>query len=246
MARPRKRPEYDPEKIMKELMTAVAESYEETGELKITAEEFGISALKVRKLLITAGVYSNDVSDEVNELYDQGKSLAEIEKITGLRKSSINGYLPYSKVVYKPQELSLNAERIKQYRLRREVLKRLYEQITDKAFREAVMAFQNYLFSTVWGQRFTYELKTDPDKGTFKELIIRSHRQTISLSWRAVMKLYRNALALQGDVVRMPDLGDTEGVQYLYSIFYKFGLISVPRSMERKLETLVPVTMNKL
>ena len=71
MARPRKRPEYDPEKIMKELMTAVAESYEETGELKITAEEFCMSALKVRKLLITAGAYSNDISDEVNELYEQ-------------------------------------------------------------------------------------------------------------------------------------------------------------------------------
>lgn len=54
MARPKKKPAYDAEKIMKELMAAVAESYEETGELKLTAEEFDMSALKIRKLLITA------------------------------------------------------------------------------------------------------------------------------------------------------------------------------------------------
>ncbi len=44
---------------MRELVAAAAESYEETGELKLTAEELGVSALKIRKLLITAGVYSN-------------------------------------------------------------------------------------------------------------------------------------------------------------------------------------------
>lgn len=41
---------------MKELINAVAESYEETGELKITANKFHMSLLKIRKMLITAGV----------------------------------------------------------------------------------------------------------------------------------------------------------------------------------------------
>lgn len=69
MPRPRKNPVYDADKIIKELMAAVAESYEETGEMKITAEEFSMSALKVRKLLITAGAYSSEISDEINMLY---------------------------------------------------------------------------------------------------------------------------------------------------------------------------------
>lgn len=77
MARPKKKPEYDSEKIMKEMMAAVVDSYEETGELKLTAEEFGMSALKIRKLLITAGAYSNDISDEVNRLYGMGMTVAE-------------------------------------------------------------------------------------------------------------------------------------------------------------------------
>lgn len=111
MPRPKKKPAYDAEKIMKELLVAVVESYEETGELKLTAEEFDMSALKIRKLLITAGAYSNDISDEVNRLYGMGKTVAEIQRITGLGKSSVNGYLPYMKAVYKPEELSLNGSK---------------------------------------------------------------------------------------------------------------------------------------
>lgn len=47
---------------MKELMAVVAESYEKTEELKLIAEEFVMSALKIRKLLITAGIYNNEIS----------------------------------------------------------------------------------------------------------------------------------------------------------------------------------------
>lgn len=38
MARLKKKPVYDAEKSMKELTAAVVESYEETGKLKLTAE----------------------------------------------------------------------------------------------------------------------------------------------------------------------------------------------------------------
>lgn len=125
MARPKKKPAYDADKIMRDLIAAVTESYEETGEMKMTAEEFDMSPLKIRKLLITAGLYSNEISDEVNELKAAGKSIAEIQRITGLGRSSVNGYLPYTKAVYKPDELSLNAERINVYRNRQRVVKDL-------------------------------------------------------------------------------------------------------------------------
>ena len=91
MARPKKKPLYDAEKIMKELLKAVAESYDETGELKLTAEEFEMSLLKIRKLLITAGAYSNDISNDVIYLHEKGKTMTEIQEITGLGKSSVNG-----------------------------------------------------------------------------------------------------------------------------------------------------------
>ncbi len=88
MARLKKRPHYDPDKdkIMKNLLDAVSESYEETRELKQTAAEFDMSPLKIRKLLITSGVYSDEISRVVNDLRATGKSIAEIQEITGLKK----------------------------------------------------------------------------------------------------------------------------------------------------------------
>ena len=47
-----KRKEYDADKIMKELMAVVTDTYRETGELTLTAAEMSMSSLKVRKLLI--------------------------------------------------------------------------------------------------------------------------------------------------------------------------------------------------
>ena len=40
MSRPKIQPDYNAEEVMKELINAVVELYEETGELKITANEF--------------------------------------------------------------------------------------------------------------------------------------------------------------------------------------------------------------
>ena len=72
LARPRKKPEYDPEQIMEEFMGAVADAFgfyddrspgrNASSGLNAVAAEFGITALKARKLLITAGVYSTALS----------------------------------------------------------------------------------------------------------------------------------------------------------------------------------------
>lgn len=72
MARPQKKPKYDAKKIMKDLMISVAESYEESRELKTVAVEFDLSPIKIRKLLITAQekglvteIYTNEIFEEV-------------------------------------------------------------------------------------------------------------------------------------------------------------------------------------
>ena len=49
--------------------------------LKDVALEFNITPLKVRKILITSGVYHIEISDAVNELKCQGKSIEEIQHI---------------------------------------------------------------------------------------------------------------------------------------------------------------------
>ena len=127
MSRSKKKPNYNPDHVMQEFMAAVADafgSYDDREDttfpgLNAVATEFGITALKARKLLITAGVYSTALSRQVAELHASGVEISRIMKITGLSRASVHSYLPYSKIPYNLDELSANAERIWLYRERK-------------------------------------------------------------------------------------------------------------------------------
>jgi len=243
MSRPKKKLAYDAEKIMKELMAAVVESYDETRELKLTAEEFGMSALKIRKLLITAGAYCNDISDEVNELYYAGKTVAEIQRIIGLVKSSVNGYLPYTKAIYKPEELSLNAERINIFRSRQQAVRELATDMGEDKLWETVVAFQNYPFHTATGLPFVYELKRGRNGECNKELIVSRRKESKTVVWSSFMLAFQKAVELQGEIVDRPkSLGDIRGISFIYPMFYRFGVIEVPEKIAKKMELRRPLS----
>ena len=103
MPRPRKHPNYNPDQVMQDFMAAVTNafgSYDDRKDkafpgLDAVAAEFGITALKARKLLITAGVYSTAVSRQVVELHAGGTRIDQIMKITGLSRASVHSYLSY-------------------------------------------------------------------------------------------------------------------------------------------------------
>lgn len=235
MAQPKKKPDYDAKKIMKDLLEVVTESYEQNGELKLTAQEFGMSALKIRKLLITAGVYHSEVSDKVNMLYVSGKSSEEIRRITGLGRSSVNGYLPYTKVIYNPKEASLNAERIRLYRRRRKVMANLMNDMTIEALWEVVVAFQGYLFRTASGLPFVYELKKGRGEEYNVKLIVNRCKERKSIAWNSFKVAFCYALSLQGKVVERPeDMGDIPGIAYIYPLLYRFGIINVPDAVAER------------
>lgn len=50
--------------------------------LNILAEEFGMTWMKIRKLLITAGVYENPVSTQIQSLRKQGKTVEVYLKVS--------------------------------------------------------------------------------------------------------------------------------------------------------------------
>ena len=79
------------------------------------SEEFGITLMKTRKILITAGIYHTENSEQINSMRKQGMNIPEIMKATGLSKSSVHSYLPYTKMIYNVDELSLYAERCRMY-----------------------------------------------------------------------------------------------------------------------------------
>ena len=128
MPRLKKKPNYNPDQLMQDFMAAVADafgSYDDREDktfpgLNAVAAEFGITVLKARKLLITAGVYSTALSRQIAELQSKKMKLEKIMSATGLSRASIHSYLPYTKIPYNLEELSVNAERIRLYRERKQ------------------------------------------------------------------------------------------------------------------------------
>ena len=54
-----------PEKILKEQMESTVTLYEDDCSLQSIADALVLNPIKVRKLLITAGVYESDVAEKV-------------------------------------------------------------------------------------------------------------------------------------------------------------------------------------
>lgn len=133
--RPYHRKEVDQQ--MNELMDVVVRCWKENEKPTISgiAEELELSPAKVRKLLVTAGVrdrtvyYYSEVAAKVLSLYQSHVSLQEIQKQTGLSAKSVQGYLPYSKIVYGLGSISAEAERIRLFRLRESALVELREHL---------------------------------------------------------------------------------------------------------------------
>lgn len=212
--RPQKK-NYDADALFSSLLETVDYVYETTGEINATAAELDMSTTKVKKLLITSGKLQYEETKQIQRLLAYGKTLAEIEEEMGLKKSSINSYLPYTKVPYKDTEVSANAERCDLYRRR----KRAVENIRDfDSLWACIELFSGYSFKTVSGLRFEYTVKGG-------EIFI--NRKEKSITKASVKKAYNNVISSEGKLHKRPkDMGDIFGVSYIYPMFDRFGIIT--------------------
>ena len=235
MARPKKQPNYDAEKVMQELLEVLVSAYENPmpleddgsghKQLKLLADEFSMSALKVRKLLITAEVYSTEISDDVQELFKKGKKVAEIQAITGLSRSSVNGYLPYTKVVYKADELSTDGKRIKLYRERKRAVHSLMDalhggdnEVMGEQLWHTLQMFAGYPFLTAKGLRFTYSMKGNEMFFSRKEKSVT--RSSVVIAMETALNTQKN-----GNRVSEPKALKCFGARYIYPVFLRIGVI---------------------
>ena len=69
--RKRLKPEYDAGKNLKEQMDAAVAVYGEDCSLRDIADALNLNPIKVRKLLITAGVYESDVAEKVQDTFEE-------------------------------------------------------------------------------------------------------------------------------------------------------------------------------
>lgn len=222
---------------MRELIDAVSEVYRTIREIKATALELSLPPNKVKKLLITGNVLSYPETKQIQDLMKQGKTMAEIQHIMGLSYSTLHTYLPYTKVVYKMSEISQNAERVKTYKARKATVDTLMAALTEGHLWDCIVAFQNYPFHTVSGLPFSYILKPSRNGDYTKELFIDRRENSKSLAWSSIKIAFNKALEQQGAVLTRPkELADVRGVSYTFSLLWRFGMITVPEDVERKLK----------
>ena len=130
MPMPKRKPNYNGSRTMQELLNAVWDFYGDPVDdrqpekmdhvsLHDVADKFDITVMKARKLLITGRLYSTFLSRRVQELHAQGLTVTQITEKTGLKRASINSYLPYAHIIYNLPDISIKAERQKQYRVRK-------------------------------------------------------------------------------------------------------------------------------
>lgn len=140
MPRSRNNPGFDRDKLEEEILKTVVELFNcganRNHDVSYIADELDMSALKARKLLITAGdrsgrvYYSTALSAAIQRLKAEGMSNTEIATQVGLSHASVIGYLPYSKTVYGMREVSADAERVKRFRVRKALCEAYTDEIT--------------------------------------------------------------------------------------------------------------------
>ena len=235
------KPEYDAGKNLKEQMESAVALYDSEMSLQAIGEELGLNPIKVRKLLITAGVYESEVAGKVQatfqeyrETQDYKTSILSTANTLKLSKASVTSYLPYRKGVYftstaEKGKISVGAERQGRYR----AMKRWRDEPTEENFWGVVLAYTGVKFKTYSGLPFSYEIKKGRNGEYTKELWIDRREKSKSLAWSSVLLALKN---IKEEVVERPKaLGDIRGVTYIYGMFYRFGLIDVPDEVKEKM-----------
>jgi len=96
----------------------VIDAYQNCKSLKKIAAELNISEVKVRRILITAGLWRSKTSDAVKELLDQNLTVAEVAEKLCMSEKNVQAYMPYKKGTYDVENMSDSAIRSRLYRNR--------------------------------------------------------------------------------------------------------------------------------
>ena len=235
------KPEYDAGKNLKEQLDAAVAFYDSEMSLQAIGDELGLNPIKVRKLLITAGVYESEVTEKVKNTFEEYRetqdyktSILSTANALQLSKASVTSYLPYQKGVYFPstaskEKISVGAERQRRYR----AMKRWRADPTEENFWGVILTYAGVKFKTYAGLPFSYEIKKGRNGEYTKELWIDRREKSKSLAWSSIILALGN---IKGEVVDRPKaLGDIRGVTYIYGMFYRFGLIDVPDKVKEKM-----------
>lgn len=265
--RPKKKPGYDREAEIEDLITTACELFSvplddreerdaEVPSIASVAEKMNTTLLRVRKLLISGGMYTTSISRTVQEMTDQRRSVEEIMDAMHLSKASVYSYLPYSKGAYNLADPTLYSEQGKRYRSRRSAVAQLHTTISSGddcslALWKTICAFEGYTFQTSGrgskpGVKFKYEVSRSTGAsgrhydgssvdGYGNELWITTipsgEKKRKSISRSTVDRAFSVAqekMRTEGCVKGPKKLGVPGAGSYLYAIFVRLGVINTP------------------
>ena len=106
----------DTNRMASDLYNKIVDSYLKTGSIKTTAQNLGTYPIKVRRVLLTEGLWSSKTSKAIAELLDEGKTVAEIADILCVTEKAVQSLIPYTKGEYNLKEKSKDAIRSEEYR----------------------------------------------------------------------------------------------------------------------------------
>ena len=226
--RPPKKPDYDRDEELNALVTTAAELFAEPYDDRVersadapsireVAQAMNTTILTARKILITAGYYSTELSRKLQTLHEQGCDVQQIMDQTGLKRASVHAYLPYMKGKYNLTDATLNAERRRAFRTRKAACEKLGESPTDENLWDTIKAFEGYPFTTEKGQSLKYTVKGGE---------IFFSRKEKSVTRATVLKAFNRARQIQKDegCVSGPKKLGAFGASYLYPVFLRIGV----------------------
>ena len=217
---------YDAKKQFMQLLETVDYIYDCTGEINATATELDMSSTKIKKLLITSGKLEYDETKQIQRLMAYGKKMSEIQDEMGLKKSSINSYLPYSKVPYKDSEISANAERCELYRRRKRAVEILNVGGEDELW-NTLVEFEGYVFQKPTGENFKYEIRREKDgqRSIILRIAGKDMEESEYLPWDTVLNVFRS-IGRNKECSESSEQSDSCGVSYIFAIFCRFGVLN--------------------
>ena len=193
--------------------------------LYLLADRFSISPIKARKLLITSGAYKTPLSEYIGKLFRSGKTVKEIQNLTGLCAASVSGYLPYRKTVYNLDNTTKYVEHLRRCRRRKALTHKLKTSIsafdtehTKDILWETLTAFAEYPFKTAKGLSFTYTVKGNELFFSRKEKSVT--RASVNMAFDTAVRLRKEGTKITG-----PKMLGCFGASYIYPVFIRIGVI---------------------
>ena len=116
------------------LYQAIIDSYLETGSVLKTSRALSVSEVKVRRVLLTEGLWSSRTSLQVQHYHNQNMTASQIAQLFHTTEKAVQQYMPYERGMYNKEDRTTDAQHSAIYRER---MRRAKERTMKKAVRIA-------------------------------------------------------------------------------------------------------------